>query len=357
MRPKTRNHLIINKKWLDDLNLAIPTNIYELTNVLKEFKAKNPNGQGNVIPVSFNGDIHIDFLNPFGITDIYGTMMTVKDGRPFFYPTSPEYRAAIKWVRELWEAGLIDQETFTQNWNMFNGKRQNAVAPMVGIALEWTHDAAFGQWSNQYIAIPPLAGPDGKRYAGGDPNGIFNIERNEALITSSCKYPEEAARWLDEFYTNEASIQNFWGAIGTVISKNADGTYSLNDPPADTSADAWYWNQSLRDFGPKYVEASFNDKIKLSPLSGDGLKWETAKVSDPFVMEPYPNIIYTNDEVNDLSTLGAEIGAYVGLMRAKWVTQGGIDADWDGYVRQLEQIGLSNFVKIRIDAFNRYKSQ
>ena len=51
----------------------------------------------------------------------------------------------------------------------------------------------------------------------------------------------------------ENQHQNFWGAIGTVITKNSDGTYTLNNPPEGTSADAWYCDQSLRDFGPRYI--------------------------------------------------------------------------------------------------------
>jgi putative aldouronate transport system substrate-binding protein len=361
-RPKTRNHPIINKEWLDRLGLQVPGTIDELTAVLKAFKARDANGNGNPndeFPLSFQGDIHIDLLNPFGITDIHYplSLMTVKNGTPFFYPASPEYRAGIKWVRDLWEAGLIDSETFTQSWTMLNGKRQNPTAPQVGMAFEWTHDAAFGHWSDQYIAIPPIAGYDGKRYAGGDPEGIFSIQRNEAEITAFCKYPEVAARWLDEFFTGEASIQNFWGAIGTVITKNEDGTYSLNDPPEGTSADAWYWDQSLRDFGPKYVEPAFSEKIILSKASGDGLKLETAKISDEYVMEPYPNVIFTPEEIDELATLGTDIGAYTGQMRAKWITEGGIDADWDAYNRRLEQMGLSRLIEIRLNAYKRYKSQ
>jgi len=359
-RPKTRNHVIINKAWLDRLGLSVPTTLNEFTAVLRAFKTRDANGNGNAndeYPLTFQGDIHVDLLNPFGITDINEVLMTVKDGKPFFFPTSNEYKDAIKWVRQLWVEGLIDQESFTQSWSTYNGKRQNATIPLVGVAFEWTHDAAFGQWSNQYVAIAPLTGPDGKKYAGGDPDGIFNIQRNEAEITTFCKYPEAAARWLDQFYDNEASIQNFWGAIGTVISKNSDGTYSLNDPPPGTSADAWYWAESLRDFGPKYVEASFNDKIKLSPLSGDGLKWETAKMSDPYVMEPYPSVILTNKETDEVSTLITDIRAFVAQMRARWITQGGIDDEWAGYLRQLDAMGLSRYVQIRLDAYNRYKAK
>jgi putative aldouronate transport system substrate-binding protein len=359
-RPKTRNHPIINKKWLDNLGLAIPTTIDELTAVLKAFKAQDANGNGNPgdeYPLSFDRSIHIDLLNPFGITDINASLMTVRDGVPFFYATSPEYKAAYQWVRQLWQAGCIDSESFTQDSAMLAGKRQNAAAPLVGMSFEWTHDAVFGKWSDQYIAIPPIAGPDGKRYAGGDPDGVFSIMRNEALITSFCKYPQAAARWLDEFYTSEASIQNFWGAIGTVITKNSDGTYSLNDPPAGISADAWYWDQSLRDFGPKFVEPGFNSRILLSKTSGDGLKMETSKIADPYVMEPYPNVIFTMEETDELAALGTDIANYVGQMQAKWVTQGGIELDWADYLRQLELMGLSRYVEIKVDAYKRYKAQ
>jgi putative aldouronate transport system substrate-binding protein len=359
-RPKTRNHPIINKAWLDRLGLRVPATSEELTAVLKAFKNRDANGNGNPndeYPLSFDRSIHVDMLNPFGITDINASMMSIRDGEPFFYAVSPEYRAAYKWVRELWEAGCIDTESFTQDFAMLTGKRLNASSPLVGMSFEWTHDAVFGSWSDQYTAIPPLAGPDGKRYAGGDPDGVFNVMRNEALIASSCKYPEAAARWLDEFYTSEASIQNFWGAIGTVITKNADGTYTLNDPPAGTSADAWYWEQSLRDFGPKFVEPDFNSRILLSKTGGDGLKMETSKIADPYVVEPYPNVIFTSAETEELATLGTDITNYVMQMQAQWLTRGGIDSGWDAYIRQLEVMGLERYVQIKTDAYRRYRAR
>jgi putative aldouronate transport system substrate-binding protein len=359
-RPKSRNQPIINKKWLDNAGLPVPGTIAELTEALRAFKTKDVNGNGDPndeYPISFVGNVHVDMLNPFGITDTNASYMTVKDGKPFFYPTSPEYRDAIRWVRGLWVEGLIDPESFTQDYNMLMGKQQNAAAPLVGMAFEWTHDAVFGKWSDQYIAIPPIAGPGGARYAGGNPDGVFSIMRNEALITSFCKYPEVAARWLDEFYTSEASIQNFWGAIGTVITKNADGTYELNNPPGGTSADAWYWDQSLRDFGPKFVEPGFDERILLSKTSGDGLKMETSRIADAYVMYPYPDVIYTTQENDELSTLTTDIINYVLQSQAKWVTQGNIDADWPAYVRQLELMGLNRFIEIRVDAYNRFKGR
>lgn len=357
-RPKTRNQPIINKAWLDKLGLKEPTNLDELYNVLLAFKTQDPNGNGKAdeIPITGSKGLNMDLLNPFGITDINGTNMMVNgDGSLTYYPTSEQYKEGLKWLNKLYAAGIIDSQAFTQDNTMVTSKNQDPNAARVGFEYAWTPDADFGKWSSQYEAIAPIKGLDGKQYAGGDSNGVFSIMRNEAEITASCKNPDVAARWLDQFYTGEASIQNFWGAIGTVISKNSDGTYTLNDPPAGTSADAWYWDQSLRDFGPKFVSADFQSKIKLSSKSGDGLKTELSKLGDAYITTPYPNVMYTAQENQDLATLTTDINAYIGQMTAKFVTKGDIDAGWDAYVKKLKDMGMDKLIKIRTDAYNRYE--
>ncbi|GJM78745.1 ABC transporter substrate-binding protein [Paenibacillus sp. HMSSN-139] len=355
-RPKTKNQPVINKAWLDQLGLQVPDTVDDLYNVLKAFKEQDPNGNGKAdeIPYTETG-LAPDFLNPFGITDINANNMLVKDGKPVYYPISEEYKEGLKFANKLYAEGLIDKELFTQDATMTSAKQQNADAPIVGFTNQWTPDAVFGKWSDQYAAIPPIAGPDGKRYNPGNPNGM-SFNRNELLITTSCKYPEVAARWADQFYTNEASIQNFWGAIGTVIQKNDDGTYTLMDPPAGTSADAWYWEQSLRDFGPKYVSPSFEKNIVLNPKAGDGLKLEIDKMGSEYVTTPFPNVMYTAEEFQELPTLTTDIDTYVATMRAQWVTKGGIDEGWDAYVKKLNDMGLEKLMKIRTDAYDRYMS-
>ena len=356
-RPKSCNQPVINKTWLDKLGLKEPTNLDELYNVLLAFKTKDPNGNGKADEIAITGssDISMDLLNPFGITDVNGTnMMVQSDGSLVYFPTSQQYKEGLKWLEKLYSAGIIDHESFTQDNTMLTAKSQDPNIARVGFAYQWTPDATFGKWSSQYETIAPIKGTDGKQYAGGDPNGVSSIVRNEAEITTSCKQPEVAARWLDQFYTGEASIQNFWGAIGTVISKNSDDTYILNDPPAGTSADAWYWDQSLRDFGPKFVSADFQKKIKLSSKSGDGLKLELSKLSDAYITTPFPNVMYTSEENQTLPTLTTDINSYVKQTRAQWITKGGIDNDWDAYVKKIKSMGLDELIKIRTDAYNRY---
>jgi len=359
-RPKTCNQPIINKKWLDNLGLKEPSNIDELYEVLKAFKEKDANGNGDPndeFPICGAKGLNMDLLNPFGITDLNGThMMIMDDGSLVYYPISQQYKEGIKWLHKLYTEGIIDPESFTQDATMQDGKRKNDAVSLVGFDYAWTPDALFGKWSGEYIALAPIAGPDGKRYAGGDENGVSSILRNEAEITTFCQNPEIAARWLDQFYDGEASIQNFWGAIGTVITKNSDGTYTLNNPPEGTSADAWYWDQSLRDFGPKYISPDFEKLIKLSPESGDGLKQNLSKLGEPYITTPYPKVMYTTEENEQLATLLTDINSYVDTTRAEWVTNGGIDQGWDAYIAQLKAMGLDDLIKIYTDAYSRYQA-
>ncbi|MDO7907591.1 extracellular solute-binding protein [Paenibacillus sp. JX-17] len=356
-RPKSSNQPIINQAWLDRLGLKAPDNTEELYKVFKAFKEQDPNGNGkqDEIPYSGSGDIGVDLLNPFGITDLNGNSMMVKDGKPVFFPVSGEYKEAIKWAHQLYAEGLIDQEIFTQDNTMVTAKQQNPDAAIVGFSNQWIPDAVFGKWKDEYIAIPPIAGPDGQRYQPGEPDGM-SLRRNELLITTSCKYPEVVARWADQFYTNEASIQNFWGAIGTVIQKNDDNTYQLMNPPAGTSADAWYWEQSLRDFGPKYVKPDFEKNITLDKNVGDGLKLVIDKYGSEYVTTPFPNVMYSAEEFQELPTLTTDIDSFVRTTRAKWITEGNIDQEWNGYLKKLNDMGLERLIQIRSDAYDRYTS-
>lgn len=356
-RPESSIQPIINKTWLDKVGLDVPDNTEELYQVFKAFKEQDPNGNGKAdeIPVSGSGDISVDLYNPFGITDLNANSMMVVDGEPLFYPITENYKEAIKWAHQLYAEGLIDQEVFTQDNTMLTAKQQNPDVPLVGFSNQWVPDAVFGKWKDQYIAIPPIAGPDGKRYQGGEPGGL-SLRRNQLLITTSNEHPEVSARWADQFYTNEASIQNFWGAIGTVIKKNDDGTYTLMNPPEGTSADAWYWEQSVRDFGPKYVSPSFERNIILDETTGDGLKLVIDKLGSDYVTTPFPNVMYSAEEFQELPTLTTDIDGYVSTTRAKWITEGNIDQEWDAYVNKLNEMGLERLLQIRKDAYKRYTS-
>lgn len=359
MRPIIGNQLFINKKWLDNLGLEVPQTYEEFVNVLEQFKAKDANGNGDVndeIPYGGTGNDAVfgyilPFNNRFGAS--YG--MTLTDGKPDFTKISENYKKGISEMNKAFKDGLIDSELFTQDSTMAEAKAQNPDISRVGVARGWTADAIFGIHANEYVALPALQGPDGNRYVESDPDH-YNLKRNEALVLKAAKNPEKLLKWLDSFYTDDASIQNFYGSFNIGTEKNDDGTYTVLPPKDGESADISAWTKSLRDFGPKYVSDDFNSKVKIDETSGDGLKLKLDSELKQYALPGFPNVSYTNDELNKLSTIYADIDSYVSQMTSKWITEGGVDKEWSDYISQLNKMGLKDFMKIQNEAFSRYES-
>lgn len=357
-RPTVANQLFINKTWLDRLGLKMPETYREFQSVLKAFKEKDANGNGNPndeIPYGRGyADPVMFFTLPFGTTlGADGTyMMTLRDELPVWLPTYEGYKKGIEWMHECYKAGLIDAEIFTQDDSMRDAKLMNSTA-IVGVAAGWTADATFGANADQYVPLPPLAGPDGKKYISSDPEH-WNYSRYEFLITTKCQNPEKLLAWVDSFYTNDASIQNFYGSFGTATKKNDDGTYSVLPPSNGQSADTFAWVNSLRDFGPKYVKEGFNSRVKYEAANGDAAKLSLDGSFASYATAAYPNVSYTPEQITSLALLYTDLGAYVSTNQATWVTSGGISSDWDNYISTLTLMGLDKFLKIEYDAFFTY---
>lgn len=360
-RPTVANQMFINQTWLDNLGLSMPTTYEEFVDVLKAFKEQDANGNGDPNDEIPYGEGYADsvmfFCLPFGTTlGADGTYtMTVKDGVPVYLPTSEAYKEGIKWMNQCYQDGLIDAEIFTQDDSMRDAKLMNET-PIVGVAPGWTADSTFGANADQYVALPALAGPDGKQYISSDPEH-WNYSRYEFVVTSSCEDPGKLLAWVDKFYTEDASIQNFYGSFGVGVEKDeAAGTYTVLEPKEGMSADTYAWVYSLRDFGPKYVADGFNDKVSYAAENGDASKLALDGTMKQYATEAYPNVSYTVDQLNTLGTLFSDISSYVSVNQATWVTEGGIEEQWNEYLNTLDQMGYQDFIGIQIDAYNTYKA-
>ncbi|MCJ7842555.1 extracellular solute-binding protein [Lederbergia sp. NSJ-179] len=358
LRPIAGNQLFINQTWLDNLGLSMPDTYEDFYNVLKAFKEKDANGNGDPndeIPYGAgNADSVFSYILPFGMTkgnDKQG-YMAVKNGKPVYLPTEEAYKEGIEWMHKSYADGLIDPELFTQDDSMSDAKRKNEGVSLVGVAVGWTPDAVFGPNQDEYVPLAPLKGPDGERYVINDAE---TYARNEFMITTKAKNPEKLLKWADKFYTEDASIQTFYGSFGIGVEKNDDGTYKVLDAPEGESADTFAWVNSFRDFGPKYIGEGFNEKVTMPTDSGDGLKLLLDKEINEYAREQYPSVSFTADEIQRLNALSVDIYAYVESMQSKWVVEGGATKEWDSYISQLKQMGYDEYMEIQKKAFDRYQ--
>lgn len=356
--PKVANQLYINKKWLDNLGLDMPKTYEDLVAVSKAFRDKDANGNGNVsdeIPFENGGvDPILTYALPFGTVispGESGKYWTVNDKKEItFTPTADYYKEGLKWVHDQYKEKLIDQEIFTQDSSQAEAKRQNNGDAIVGISAGWTADALFGKHAAEYVPMPPITGPDGKAYVHADGSGYG---RNELMITDQAKDPGKILAFFDQFYTEDATIQTFYGSFDKATKKNDDGTYTVLEAP-DGEQDIFAWVNSLRSFGPKYAPDDLNKKVTLPKGAGDGLKLEAQKVVEDAAQPAFPNVMFTQEELNRLSVISVDIMSFIQTKQAHWVTEGGIDKEWDEYLASLDKMGLKEYKSIHQAAYDRY---
>jgi putative aldouronate transport system substrate-binding protein len=360
MRPLIANQLFINKTWLDKLGLKMPDTYDEFIQVLQAFKDKDPNGNGKKDEIPYgagNDDSILNFIQPFGIfsPNAAAQNMVMQDGKPVFQPTSLQYKKGLTAMADAYKKGLIDPQIFTEDTSQAQAKAQAKTA-IVGVAPGWTADAVFGANADQYVALPPLKGPDGNRYINSDPDHL-NYARNEFLVTKNAKNVKKLMQWADKFYTDDASIQTYYGSFGIGTKKLSDGKIQVLTPPKGQSSDIFAWTNSFRDFGPKYSPTSFDKDVVLPKSNGDYTKLALDKEYRKYAKPAFPNVTYTPEELQKMSQQYTDISTYVTQQSSKWVTKGGVDSSWDDYVSKLNQMGLKDFVKTQVTAYNRYEKQ
>jgi len=358
----------INQEWLDNLGLDTPTTYLELEAVLEAFIREDADGDGdpnNEIGLTGSAGDYVlsndlrNILRPFAtmVSRENNYMGIDGNGTPVFMPVQENYKEAVKWMRGLYEKGIIDPEYFTQESTMATAKRKTEGGSQVGLVYGWTEDAEVSTNVDQFALLEEVAGPDGNHYVENGSNTL-DISDREFMITTNCSDPAKLLQWADEFYTDLSSLQTFYGSIPQQVADNGDGTYSVLKPSDGTSLDTSAWSNSLRDFGPKYMSPSFYDKISLPEDQGDGIKLADDIVNAKYVTTDknigFPLVQYTEDELGQIATLGIDINKYCEVQYAHWVVNGGIEEEWDAYLAQLETMNLPALVGIYEDAYEYY---
>lgn len=360
----------INKKWLDFLGLKVPTTTKELEDVLVAFKDNNSkiksqfNIEEDIIPMSFiinNGDQDPAFLlNGFGegYGDVGDHITVTDEGKVISTATQQGYKEGIKWLNHLQNLGVIDPEAYTQEWSTYVAKGK---AKRYGLCFTWDI-ANVGNYED-YVAMPALAGPDGKvnvtRQNGSETSGF---DRGRAVLTSKCKNTALAAAWIDQMYEPLQSPQNNWGTYGEddefdifELVKKDDGTEMLKHSDLKGSSPVEV-REAEAVAGPLAILDTYYDKYVTCP---DDAQWRLNIIKDTYVKDMnskyvFPNVFMSQEDTDSISQYSTDINKYIQQMKAEWIMNGGIEEGWDAYLNKLEGYGLSDYLKIKQKYFDAY---
>lgn len=345
----------INTEWLDKLGLDMPTTLDEYYEVLKAFKTQDPNGNGQAdeIPLSFIGgwwcaDIGDLFAAISGMPDNPDHRIVRKD-KVIYTAMQPEYKEAIATLSKWYSEGLIDQEAFTQTDTQYLAKGKTADT-ILGSYVWWeTEEVVGADKAGSYSLMAPLEGPAG-RIVGRSNSADYG--RGAFAITKNNKHPEATMRWVDRLYEPTMSAQVAWGPIGEGLVEE-DGI--LVAAPTKEGESAGERRQLIAPVGPRVITSdNFKNVVAPEPRAAQRLA-DLEKIYLPYI-EPqsYPNVFMTQEELQRLSEISADITALVDEKRASWIVRGGIDGEWDSYVSQLRDLGIDDYISIYQDAYDRY---
>lgn len=356
----------INIKWLENLGLEVPTTTDEYYNVLKAFKEKDANGNGDPndeIPLGgWSGLQYGAILSSFGPNTLAyidkGVVKTSVD-KPFF-------REALRYLKKLYDEGLLFRECFTIDRSSFSKINLGSDIAKIGSMAGVGHTLQFAPPETglhlQYAAFV-LDGPNGRKCQQISTH-ISNGISSNCVITSNCKHPEVAFRVLDWLYSEEGTLWTTLGPEGVAWKKAEPGAVGLDGRPAKyeklpvTQDNEYFGNLSwTMAFGSNYdydfiMSIAYpKDPYENNPaayekyLYYNSSKWD--KILN-FDKTSIPNLYYAPEDLRVISHLQTQVNDYVNQCFAQFILgKMDLDNDWDEYLNTLEKkAGLSLYLEI-----------
>ena len=102
------------------------------------------------------------------------------------------------------------------------------------------------------------------------------------------------------------------------------------------------------------MNVEFESKVVLPTTEGDGIKLADDAVNAKYARDTFPVVAYTADELDQMAFLSPDITSYCNQQYAHWVTEGGVDEEWDAYIAKLNQMGVEDLIAIHNAAYARY---
>ncbi len=369
---------MINKAWLDDLGLEVPTTLDELHTALKAFKDNDMAAKyygapaGSTIPMSTGYDQWCwgqnVFYAGFGFTnwinDVCDDLVLNADGTVNFVSDDDNYRDALTYFSNWYQEGLMDQEMFSQDDTMLMAKCQQGY---VGVSTWWYIEELMGDYAKDYVFLPILTGPDGTDYEGKSNVTVRTgggTSSGNLSITSACKSPINLLKFFDKWYSGETVMQLQYGPIDVYFT-GKDDKNGLWNSITEEEAQAKYGKGAgeLKSYyevaGPKlilseYYSNTFNMEDRAIERLTDLYDYWLPQVQDKTT---YPiDCVFTNEELDIIDMYKQDFVDAVAEQEGLWIKEGGpTDEEWEAYKEMLNNnCRMAELLQVYQDAYDRY---
>ena len=351
---------MIRKDYLDKFNLQVPKTIADWENVLTTFK-----NNGIEVPFTYQWSSGgLTNNNPFAYA--YGVTREFfldNNGKVVYGGVADGYKDYLKTMNKWYKAGLIDPDLITLTGDQVTSKvtsgKAGASFAYCGSGLgNWTTAGKSTNKDFLLVACPYPTVNGGKPEMGQRDNNY--IGTGSAAITTSCKNVEVVAKLLDYAYSEAgATLFNFGteGQSFTMVDGKATFTEEVTKNPKGLSMAHALSNYIRAHYnGPFVQQEAYSMQYYQTQEQKDALAiWSDTNMGK-HVMPP---VTSTPEESKEMSQKLTDITKYRDQQTVAFIkgTVELTDAEWDKYVKQINDLGLERVLELKEAALARYNKR
>lgn len=350
----------IRKDWLDKLNLKVPATVEDWYTVLKAFKTNDMNGNGKADEIPFvanklgNNQNYTRLFAGFGVGNTYYN----DNGVVKYGPMQPAYKEALIYTKKLYDEGLLDPDSFTQDAKAMDNKVLSDLAGAwwgnAGGHLVKYIDAKKDDKNFKPIGVSiPTSSFASKPYFLDTKYSQPTLTASFA-VTAKNKFPVETIKWFDYLYSQEgAFIVNFGKeGVSHTLDNNKNPVYTddINKNPNFAYSVALF----------KHVPVNF--PTLSDPRTFDlGQRPESLQAINTWSKEDDSRVIQQvalDSALNQkIAAITQPINDYVEEMTVKFILGKEPMDNFDKvFVPKIKQMNVEEVIKARQDAMDKYKA-
>jgi len=345
---------LIRNDWLEELGLEMPETIDELEAVLVAFKEK----KGATAPLSYRANKRNQFLGNFSTSSSF----YLSEGKVVYGPLTENYKFAVETLKRWYDMGLLDPnfvsvDDATLTSNVLNGKTGVTANTGGGGLGTWLDSMKGSDWSMTGMPFTKISADKEVEYFPVD-NAYPGY--GSVAITTACKNPALAVRFLDYAYSEEGNILFNFGTENVSFEKTDDGyvftDLIFNNPDGLTMAQAManYFKSSTD--GPFIQSVDYINQFYYRPQQQQALDAWTTNMSA--VRENnLPPTSLTEDEASEYAEIMAEINKYESKMFTAFIMGTSSMDDYDDYLKNIEKMGIDRAIEIKEASLARYNAR
>ena len=298
------------------------------------------------------------FFPSFG--ELLLTELTVdSQGNVVLGAATEQYKHLLEFMNELWNTGAFNTNIYSQE-----ATASQALAAGDHVAIVTDHNGHTPEgYANMGVLAPLTSEYYTTQHWYKSPScswGRINA------ISAQCEDIETMVKWFDAWYAPATDPLNAEGTLYAITPWL--GEIGVDHAMDDATGIYTELAHEGIEMGKFLASESFNIALysgydgglfpySSAPTNGVGVKGQgTINNLWPYAETPFDlnSLVLTEDESDTYNDAWTDINAYITESTAKFITgEADIAAEWDNYVKALEQMGLQDVIDVYQAAYDR----